>query len=109
MKPGEAMEILGLVGTSLEELRPEDVVRAFRRAALANHPDTATAGVSQGESKMSRFDMDLLTKAKKTLLSDTKQANYACAQCRGVGTIRYKFGVRPCGACKGKGERYGRG
>lgn len=105
---GQAMELLGLVGTALDELRPDDVTRAFRRAAMATHPDTTKPGMSQVESNVTRPDMDLLRIARKTLLGDTKEANNACAQCRGRGTVRFRMGVMPCGACKGTGETYGR-
>lgn len=100
MKRDEAMAVLGLDKAACA-LTPEIVTRAFRIAVVACHPDTAEAGKAC-------HDMTKLLAAKKALLNDSEQQNNACAQCRGVGTVRYKLGVRPCGACKGTGDKNGR-
>lgn len=104
MKREEALRLLGLDSAACE-LTPAIVTTAFRRKVLATHPDR----VSPGDSNWTPCDMDLLTKAKETLLGDTKQADLTCPQCAGRGTVRHRMGVKPCGACQGTGERNGRG
>jgi DnaJ-class molecular chaperone len=107
MNRAQALVLLGLDKAACD-LTSEIITTAFRRAAVASHPDTAQPLTSQGESVSTRHDMDALRLAKKKLLDDTEGANNACAQCRGRGTVRHKLGNRPCGACKGTGDKYGR-
>lgn len=107
MNRAKALELLGLDKAACD-LTPDIITKAFRRAVVASHPDTAPAEASQGDSVPTRPDMDQLKIARKMLQGDTEGANNACIQCRGRGSVRHKLGVRPCGACKGTGDKYGR-
>ena len=90
-----ALALLGLPDGAYDA---EAVAAAFRRAVVAAHPDTGGAGGNMSE----------LQEARKALLQISNDDEFACKQCAGRGTVRYKLGVRPCGACKGTGETNGR-
>lgn len=100
MKRDEALKLLGLEKAACL-LTPGLITSAYRRTVVSSHPDTAAEGALH-------HDMVKLQQARKTLLGDTETQNNACAQCRGRGSVRYRMGVTPCGACKGTGETYGR-
>lgn len=97
MTAGNAMEVLGLLGTALNELTQDDVMRAFRKAVVLSHPDTS------GGQPAPHTVTDLL-QAKKTLLGALTGQNNACRQCKGRGRVPHRMGTRQCSACKGTGE-----
>lgn len=100
MKAAEAMETLGLVGTALAELTAEQVRGAYRATVKALHPDVSKRALIP--------DMDKVGAARDELLRQVAAGgDFACRQCSGNGTVPARLGVRPCGACRGTGERNG--
>lgn len=94
MRQADALALLGLTGC---ETTPEAVAMAFQRTVKATHPDAGGAGA----------DMDKLKQARDALLNRRNVSDFACKQCSGRGTVPARLGVRPCGACRGTGERHG--
>lgn len=76
----------------------DGVQAAFSAAVKAAHPDNGGTG----------GDIDELKQARNELLRHTAAGrDFACRQCSGKGTVPARLGVRPCGACRGTGERNG--
>ncbi len=93
---GEAMERLGLVGTSLAEMLPYHVRRAFGVCAKACHPDTGAArGYSIGQ----------LQEARDVLMAHLSDKDLACQMCNGSGKVRARLGAQDCPACSGTGDQ----
>lgn len=117
MKPGKAMEVLGLVGTALAELTREQVDRAFTEAVKRNHPDTTgqalenlAADIAAGvdvDAPREVWTVDSLKEAREVLRQVVAGANNRCRTCKGSGIIRAKMGSTPCVACKGTGDKRG--
>lgn len=105
MKLGEAMEVLGLVGTAVAELTDEDVKIAFRLRCKQFHPDMVVVQYARGI--VPKWTMDEVGAARDTLLNRRNVSEFACKQCKGKGTVPARMGVKPCGACKGTGETHG--
>lgn len=96
MKRAEALRLLNLP----EQAKPftrEAVAIAFCNAVKASHPDTGGEGA----------DMDQLRQARNFLVLNLNGQNNACVQCRGRGMVQARVGMRPCGACKGTGDKNG--
>lgn len=94
MTRDEALKLLKLDACAAN-LTEAIITRAWRGALIANHPDTAAAGVP----------VDYLTTAKKMLLADVSERNITCTLCAGRGKVRHGMGTRACVACKGTGDR----
>lgn len=100
MKLREAIELLGL---SEWELEPDRIREAFRHEVMKHHPDTQ--GQAMGEETGRTIDQ--LKAARDTLLNRRNVDEFACRTCKGTGSVRYRMGTRPCGACKGTGDGNG--
>lgn len=117
MKLGNAMAVLGLMGATLAELTDKDVKSAFRVQMKIYHPDTmAQYMINLQESKANggnldhariSWSADELKEARDTLLNRRNVDEFACRTCKGTGSVRYRMGTRPCGACKGTGDGNG--
>lgn len=95
MTEAKALELLAIPAeTPAFLLRPEMVDGAYRRAIMANHPDTGTLKHSMAE----------LQEAREVLRQAAAGQNNPCRQCNGRGRVPFKVGTAPCGACKGTGE-----
>lgn len=103
MKPGEAMEALGLVGSALNEMTPSGVKKAWAAAVTAAHPDTE--GNWHVRPTDAATQIATLTTARDLLLSVIAGSDRACKLCKGLGKVRGRFGARDCIACKGTGDR----
>lgn len=99
MKLGEAMEVLGLVGSALAELTDEQVKTAYRVTVKAIHPDVSKRALNP--------DMDKVGAARDALLNRRNVDDFACKTCKGTGTVRYRLGTRACVPCKGSGDSCG--
>ena len=97
MKLDTAAILLGIVGP-LNALTDAEVRLAFADKVKATHPDTG------GPSA----DMSELKRARDTLLNRRNVDDFTCRQCDGLGSVRSRMGIKPCGACKGTGETLGR-
>ena len=94
MKFGTALELLGI---SEWEATPERAREAFNSEVKRLHPDTGGEGA----------DISKLIAARNLVLNRRNDAEFACKQCKGKGTVSARMGVKPCGACKGTGETRG--
>lgn len=99
MKPGEAMEVLGLLGSALDEMTPSGVKSAWAMAVKHDHPDHGADG-ADAASRIATY-----TKARDLLLEVIAGTNRACILCKGLGKVRGRFGARDCIACKGTGDK----
>lgn len=104
MKQGEAMEMLGLVGTALAELTDPQIRLAFANAVKLHHPDTAP---DKDAPARIVWTVDALKAARDVLLNRRNVAEFACKTCKGKGTVRYRMGTKRCEACRGTGETRG--
>lgn len=102
MTPGEAMEVLGLVGTALAEMRPADVRAAWAHAVQMHHPDTAITTV---DSERVALMLETLIKARDCLLDVMAKRERACKFCHGTGKVRGRLGAVACVNCAGTGDR----
>lgn len=93
MTRDEALTLLKL-DTAACDLTADIVTKAYRRAILANHPDTGTVQATMVE----------LQQARQTVTQHLEGRNNPCRQCNGRGRVPFKMGTRVCSACKGTGE-----
>lgn len=77
-------------------LKPETINAAWRARVKASHPDLGNTNV---------LDFDALGEARDLLLADPAMQNNPCPQCKGRGIVHGAIGARPCGACRGTGEK----
>lgn len=96
MKRDRALELLGLPD-QVKAFTLEEITAAYKRACFAGHPDTGAEGVGA--------DMTELQQARTFLILNLNGQNNACPQCKGRAYIQAKVGMRPCGACKGTGDK----
>ncbi len=92
---------LQLLGLSDWEVTPERVQEAFTFEVKRMHPDTVHADPVTGAP----VDFDRLKQARDLLRQVVAGEDLRCKPCGGRGTVRHRMGVKPCGACKGTGDR----
>lgn len=94
MTHDEALKLLSLDKAACA-LTPEIITAAYRRALVAEHPDTGGASdVLPGQ----------LQQARRIVTDALDGVKTPCPQCKGRGKVPGKMGTTPCGACKGSGE-----
>lgn len=78
----------------------DGIDRAYKKALLEVHPDTAAPAGLTGETRT----VTLLQQAREMLKKSLDGANSPCRQCAGRGRVPARLGTATCGACKGTGE-----
>jgi hypothetical protein len=102
----EAKAAADLLSVSLEGLTPEIVRSAFRKRAVAAHPDTLRSGdtnAGRDVIETAAETIQLAQEARDVLLhwieSLSDSDDTSCPVCRGRGWIRGRLGATPCTRC----------